>query len=123
MMISCQYKIFLFFIILSVRSVFADTTTSGLYFYSYEVNKENRTSLYIPVPNVISSSDGFSMSFEAKIRNEKQNFGYIFRLIDSNNTNMDLVISDLKANEVNHLSLIANGKVIIQFTKEEILLM
>jgi DNA-binding SARP family transcriptional activator len=119
-MILFRYKISLFVILLSIQQAFADSATRGLHFYSYEVNKENRTSLHIPLSDIHSIHDGFSMSFDLKIRNEKQNFGYIFRLTDNSNANMDLVISDLRAKEEKRISLIANDKVIIQFTKNEI---
>jgi DNA-binding SARP family transcriptional activator len=114
-----KYKTSLFVVLfLSIQQIFADATR-GLYFYSYEVNKENRTSLHIPVSGTHSLHDGFSMSFDLKIRYEKQNFGYIFRLTNGK-ANIDLVITDFRAVEEKRLSLIANDRVIIQFTKDEI---
>jgi hypothetical protein len=53
-MIRFRYKILLFFSILSAQFTYADDTTKGLYFSSYEVTKENRTSLLVPVSKDIS---------------------------------------------------------------------
>jgi DNA-binding SARP family transcriptional activator len=112
--------IVLFFIVLSSQLIVAEDITKGLYFYAYEVNKESRTSLRIPISEINSLHDGFSMSFEIMIRNEKQNFGYVFRLIAKNGANMDLVISDLRASDGPKLfSLIADRKSIMQFDKKE----
>jgi hypothetical protein len=116
-----EYKVTLFFIVLSTQLIFADNTTTGLYFYSYEVNKENRTSLHIPVAGAISLSDGFAMEFEMKIRDEKQNFGYAFRLVGDNKTNIDMVIFDWRvSDDIRLLSLIVEDRIILQFEKEDI---
>jgi DNA-binding SARP family transcriptional activator len=119
-MIRFRYKILLFFSILSAQSTYAVDTTKGLYFSSYEVTKENRTSLHVPVPKTISLYDGFSMNFEIKIRNELQNFGYIFQMIGKNNTCLALVVSDLRVTDKTVLSLIIGDKVLITFKRQEI---
>ncbi|MDR3217388.1 MAG: hypothetical protein LBU22_00150 [Dysgonamonadaceae bacterium] len=119
-MICFKYKILLFFSVLSAQFVYADDITKGLYFYSYEVNKENRTSLRIPVPQNISLYQGFTISFDLMIRDELQNFGYIFQMIGKNNTGLALVVSDLREPEKNVLSLIIGDKVLIPFKGDEI---
>jgi DNA-binding SARP family transcriptional activator len=107
--------------ILSLQSIYAEYITKGLYFYSYEENKENRTSLHVPVLQINSLYEGFSLDFEIKIRDEKQNFGYVFRMIGENNTYLDLVISDLRVLEKNNfISLISGNKPILTFKRNEV---
>jgi DNA-binding SARP family transcriptional activator len=86
------------------------------------VNKENRTSLHLPVPKAIALHDGFTLDFEINIRDEKQNFGYIFRMISrKNNTSVDLVISDFRSKKKsNLLSLIIGDEIILAFKKTEV---
>lgn len=116
-----RYKFTLFFVGLFFQPAFAEQITKGLYFQSYDVSKENRTSLHLPVPESVSLHDGFTLDFEMNIRNEIQNFGYVFRLVGKNSTALDLVISDLRVREkVNLLSLLTGNKVILAFKKNEV---
>jgi hypothetical protein len=89
----------------------------GLYFYSYEANKDKRTSLNLTPKKPFSFPGGFSMDFDFKLRAGVENFGYIFRAIGNDDLNIDL-ISDI--NSLSSISLIVGNKTLIQFKVDEI---
>ena len=64
---------------------------AGLYFSSREVIKDERTSLNLTPDDPFKFSQGFSLEFDAQIGSSSSNFGYIFRIIANENTNLDLV--------------------------------
>lgn len=78
--------------ILSLFILTFDLKAEGLYFQSYEVNKDLRTTLNLTPEETLSLAKGFSMDFDLKLRREKHNFGYIFRMIINDNQNLDLVV-------------------------------
>ena len=78
--------------ILSLFILIFDLKAEGLYFQSYEVNKDLRTTLNLTPEETLSLAKGFSMDFDLKLRREKHNFGYIFRMIINDNQNLDLVV-------------------------------
>ena len=75
--------------ILSLFILTFDLKAEGLYFQSYEVNKDLRTTLNLTPEETLSLAKGFSMDFDLKLRREKHNFGYIFRMILNDNQNLD----------------------------------
>lgn len=90
----------------------------GIYFYSYEVEKEKRTSLHIPLSDLHGLGNQYAISFDFKIRMGLQNFGYIFRMIGKDNINLDLVVPDLRTGE--YFSLIFANKSIVRFKRSDI---
>ncbi|KAA6337944.1 hypothetical protein EZS27_014014, partial [termite gut metagenome] len=106
-----------FLSILSMPVSIAENTPhehqSGLYFYSHEVDKEERTSLHIPISEIDELGRNFTIGFDFKIRTSNQNFGYIFRMIGEKEMNLDLIISDLRMDSL--VSVILSNKPIIQF--------
>ena len=66
----------------------------GLFFYSTEVNKDERTGLDLTPDKELVFKDGFSLEFDIQFRREIHNFGYVFRIIANDSLNIDL-ISDL----------------------------
>lgn len=68
----------------------------GLSFKSYEVKKEERTSLNLSSQGHLSFQDGFIMEFDAVFRPAHYNFGYIFRIIGQNDEHIDLLLSKKK---------------------------
>lgn len=97
---------------LSIHAKKGISYNSGLSFSSYETEKENRTSLYIPVSQIKGIANEFSISFKFKFTEGKHNFGYIFRLLGEKDTNLDLVVSELKTHK--KLSLIYTNKSVLQ---------
>lgn len=68
----------------------------GLAFKSYEVEKENRTSLNLTPDNPMNLPDKFSLSFDVKLQRAHYIFGYIFRIVGKNNEHLDLLLSASK---------------------------
>ncbi len=91
---------------------------SGLYFYSYEIPKEDRTSLLVPISKIGGINDNFSIKFDIKLCSEKDYFGFVFRMLNEKHENLDLVIPDFYVKEL--ISLNVSDKVILQFYKNEI---
>lgn len=78
--------------ILLLFSSFPLLNAQGLYFHSYEVNKDLRTTLNLTPEKDISLTNGFTLEFDLKLRREKHNFGYIFRMIIGDKQSLDLVV-------------------------------
>ena len=72
----------------------------GLYFSSHEVIQDKRTSLNLTPHGPFNISGNFSIEFEAEFRRGDGYYGYIFRLLADNETNIDLV-SNLAAHDSN----------------------
>jgi len=64
---------------------------SGLFFSSHEVIQDRRTSLNLTPNKPFDFNKGFSFEFDANFRRGDGYYGYIFRIIGDNNTNIDLV--------------------------------
>ena len=64
---------------------------SGLYFSSHEVIQDKRTSFNLTPRDYFKISDHFSLEFDANFRKGDGYYGYIFRLVGDDNTNIDLV--------------------------------
>jgi len=90
---------------------------SGLYFSSHEVIPDNRTSLNLTPSGPYKFPDGFTIEMEANFRNGDGYFGYIFRIIGDNNTNIDLVLSQISKP---NFSLVLKDKVLFTFNWEDI---
>ncbi|TRX60172.1 hypothetical protein FNH22_08985 [Fulvivirga sp. M361] len=97
MKMKVPFLLILFFISDAVRA--QDALWSGLYFSSYEVIKDKRTSLNLTADEAFDLSNGFTLTFDANFRSGDGYYGYVFRMIDTKN-NIDLV-SNLGADSVN----------------------
>jgi DNA-binding SARP family transcriptional activator len=87
--------------------IYGQLPKSGLYFYSHDSNIDERTSLVLNnnEPYKLSAQDEFTLDFDLFIRNtSKVKFGYIFRIISSNEKNFDFIIN----NELNVFLIIKN---------------
>ena len=94
-----------------------DNIRQGLYFYSFEVDKDKRTCLDLTPENSLKFQKGFSMEFDFKLKSVEENFGYVFRILGNDSLNIDL-ISDVK---VWYAFSITIGKnTVLQFTTNEI---
>jgi hypothetical protein len=90
---------------------------SGLYFSSHEVIPDNRTSLNLTPSGPFRFPDGFSLEMDANFRRGDGFYGYIFRIIGDNNTNIDLVSK--QATNPNFY-LVLKDKVLITFNWADI---
>lgn len=91
---------------------------SGLFFQSFEVNKDKRTYLDLTPDKPLSMSKGLTMDFDLNLRMEGQSFGYVFRLIANDTLNIDL-LSDV-TNPDKSFSLVVGSQTLIQFKNDEI---
>ncbi|MDR1224014.1 MAG: hypothetical protein LBL07_14220 [Tannerella sp.] len=92
-----------------------DKVDEGLYFHSFLVDKDRRTELNLTPEKPLSFPDGFTLTFDFKIRPETDIFGYIFRIIGNHETNIDL-ISNI---ETNNLVLVAGNMTLLDFLTAE----
>lgn len=79
------------FFVCSSKTYCQDDLRSGLYFSSHEVIQDKRTSLNLTPNTYLKLANNFSIEFEANFRQDDGYYGYIFRLIGENGTNIDLV--------------------------------
>jgi two-component SAPR family response regulator len=90
-----------------------DELLSGLYFSSHEVIQDNRTTLNLTPEGPFKFPDGFSLEMDANFRRGDGHYGYIFRIIGDENTNIDLV-SNLASTSANFW-LVIKDKVLCSY--------
>ena len=75
----------------------------GLKFYSHNVSLEERTELNLTPESFLKFQDEFEVSFDLKldINNPNDIFGYIFRIINQDNINVDLISTPTPADQLN----------------------
>jgi hypothetical protein len=88
----------------------------GLYFHSFLVDKDSRTGLNLTPEKPLSLSGGFTLTFEFKLRPERDIYGYIFRIIGDETTNIDLISNMDKDN----LLLVTENTTLLDFVTAEI---
>jgi len=88
-------------------SVLFSQNESGLYFQSYLVNKDLRSSLHISSEKEFEFSDSFSLEFDMKLQGKIIKFGYIIRAIFSDSLNFDLLLN-IPSNSTAHLLFLAD---------------
>ena len=98
---------------------------NGLSFYSYEVNRDHRTSLNMTPDKPFHFPKGFTLSFDFCIHSRATAYGYIFRMIGDDNVNIDLLISpQLIDNSVNkrEFHLVVKNQTVIHIEPKDLLL-
>lgn len=110
------FSIVLFLFISGVFSLFSENISSGLYFLSHSVLKEDRTSLYLNPDGKFQLSQGFTLDFDVNFRLEEHNFGYVFRVIADGEKSFDLIsnFSDTRRT----LRLIEGDELFLSFDQE-----
>ena len=88
--------ILLILICLNPFSLLANEQFGGLIFRSYESSKEDRTYFLIPADKTprVSYHNYLSLSFDLKIREGGEPFGYICRIAIGNTDNLDLLLTN-----------------------------
>ncbi|NDV81766.1 hypothetical protein [Bacteroides sp. 51] len=89
---------FLFFCIQLVEG--KSSYQYGLAFKSYEVEKEERTSLNLTPDGMFSFPEGFILEFDVSFKQILQTFGYVFRIIGENNEYIDFMLSRTRNSRV-----------------------
>jgi two-component SAPR family response regulator len=112
--------VLLFITLIRLSFAWADNTENkveeGLYFHSFLVDKDSRTGLDLTPEKPFSFSNGFTLSFDFKMRPEHDTYGYIFRIICNQNTNIDL-ISNIESPS---LMLVSGNTTLTNFPTSEI---
>ena len=114
-----NYFILAIFLLYSLPTKSNDELKRGLFFRSFEVDKDKRTSLDLTPNQSLIFKKGFSMEFDVKLRLAEQTFGYIFRIICNDTLNVDL-LADITSNVAN-FSLVVKNRTAIQFKNSELL--
>lgn len=103
-----KYIRLLFYILFVSKAIVAWSSENigGLSFRSYEYSKDERTSLIIPSGNQeLKFKDYLSVSFDLKIREKGEHFGYVCRMIIGDRHSLNLVLVN-PVNEEPYLCLI-----------------
>jgi DNA-binding SARP family transcriptional activator len=95
-----------------------DNVRTGLHFYSFEVDKDKRTGLNLTPEKHFYLPQGFTLSFELRLRVEVQSFGYVFRMIGNHSLAVDLIAYQFSPDGV--FRLVLKNKALIQYFQEEI---
>ncbi|MDR2496542.1 MAG: hypothetical protein LBD21_05395 [Tannerellaceae bacterium] len=95
----------------------AEDAWGGLYFRSFEVNKDSRTRLQLTPDRPMSLPGGFTLRFDFKIRPEHEVFGYIFRIIGNEKTNIDLISN---STQYDNIVLVVDNRTFIEFSLNEL---
>lgn len=107
------YIIAFLIVIVGLNSFSQERLLSGLFFSSHEVVQDKRTSLNLTPNGSYKFTDGFSLEMEANFRKGDGHYGYIFRLIGDEKTNIDLV-SNLASTSSNFW-LVIKDKVLFSY--------
>ena len=110
--------LFLILFIINVIHLFPNEISSGLYFSSHTVIKENRTSLYFSAKD-IELTKGFTLDFDIKLRSEEHNYGYVFRIIADGEKSFDLISNITTGRRT--LSLIEGNTLFIPFDQDSLM--
>ncbi len=105
-------------LITGLNAICQDKLVSGLFFSSHEVIQDKRTSLNLSPSDPFKFPDGFSLEMDANFRKGDGYYGYVFRIIGDNNTNIDLVSNLATAHS--NFSLILKDKVLFTFNLSDI---
>lgn len=86
----------------------------GLFFYSFETDKDKRTGLNLTPDKELHLPKGFTLEFDIKFRVETQNFGYIFRVLGDDSSSVDFVSDYYPTNNGIIFSLLGRQDVLIK---------
>ena len=89
----------------------------GLFFRSFEVDKDMRTCLNLTPEKPLSFNNSFSMEFDINLRRREQNFGYVFRVIGNDTLNIDF-LANLDSRP-SLFSLVIKNRAVIQYEDNE----
>lgn len=114
----CKTVFFLLFLVSSFEVLAQNDLLSGLYFSSHEVIQDKRTSLNLTPRGNLKFSDHFTLEFEASFRKGDGYYGYIFRILGDDATNIDLV-SNL-ASTTSNFWLVYKEQTLLSFKWEQL---
>lgn len=118
-----KYIVSIFIAVLALNIFAQNEINSGLFFHSFEADQDKRTGLNLTPENTsIYLPNGFTLKFEIKLRENRNDYGYVFRLVGNDSLNIDL-LSHLTTSD--HLSgyafsLVMGANSIIKIKKSDI---
>lgn len=115
----------LLFCFLASVSLFGQSESNlryGLQFNSYEVEKDLRTGLNLTPDKSLSLPDNYSLSFSLQLKEVYHLFGYIFRIVGTNNQHIDFLLSRPDgSSQVPYLTLVdTSGKNVFSFPMRKV---
>ena len=113
-----KYWLPVLFLIYSLPLKSNEEIKRGLYFRSFEVDKDKRTCLDLTPVKPLTYHQGFSMEFDFQLRRYNQMFGYVLRIICNDTLNVDL-LANLSSDMVN-FSMVVKNRTAIQYKNSEI---
>ena len=108
-----KYIRLLFYILFISKTIvtWGGENIGGLSFRAYEYSKDERTSFIIPSGNQgVKFKDYLSVSFDLKIREKGEHFGYVCRMIVDNRNSLNLILVN-PVNEEPYLCLIKDQQI------------
>ena len=114
-----KYLLFALCFVYSLPTNADDAINRGLYFHSFEVDKDKRTCLDLTPERPLVFDNGFSMEFDLKLLPKNHIFGYVFRIICNDTLNVDF-LSDITYGQAT-FSLVLKNRILVQYktTKPE----
>jgi len=114
----CKTVVCLLFIAISLKISGQNDLQAGLYFSSHEAIQDKRTSFNLTPRGNLKFSDHFTLEFEASFRKGDGYYGYIFRILGDDATNIDLV-SNL-ASTTSNFWLVYKEQTLLSFKWEQL---
>ncbi|TZF81011.1 galactose oxidase [Pedobacter sp. BS3] len=118
------YQTYLYLILLFAHlysPLIALSQSYGLAFSSYEAVQDSRTALDLTPDRELCLSNNFELSFDlALISGQPEYFGYVFRLIDNNKNNIDLVCDNATGISRNFTLVAGSSSSVIRFDEPDI---
>lgn len=84
---------------MSAEKSTAEKSVGGLYFYSHQVIKDQRTSLIIGGKEPIVANKGINIEFNLNLRDEQSVFGYVCRVVMNDSVNIDILSSNIEGED------------------------
>lgn len=109
--------LYILFVLLCVCKFSVSGQTYGLKFQGQIVTLDNRTELNLTPDGFLKFQDEFEISFDYKIERiiPGETFGYVFRVINSENNNVDLISAPRPVQRLNVVTGINNSYVPVDF--------
>ena len=94
----------------------------GLTFNSYEVEKDERTTLNLTPEKTFSFPNGFTLEFDVSFKQMVHNFGYVFRIVTEGNENVDFLLSNIRtdADKPQFTTIYKSGQILCNQTFQEL---
>ena len=108
----------IFLCCISTIATSQENYNQGLHFQSFDVDQDMRTGLNLTPDNKITTTNGFTLKFDIKLKQLANNFGYVFRIIGNDSVNIDLV-SDFTSMDY-LFSLVTGAKSLIKIKQQEL---